>query len=108
LGAGPVGMRLPAAIAAAVAVAAIAAIGRRLISPWAGLAAGLVLAILPVTSRYGQEARSYELVVAAATVASYLLVPGLAAAPAARRRWISRYAGRMAGAAAVTTFRVPP
>jgi mannosyltransferase len=96
LGAGPLAMRLPSAIAAAVAVAAIAATGRRLISPWAGLAAGLLLAIFPVTSRYGQEARSYELVVAAATIASYLLVRVLAAGPGARRRWIIGYAVSMA------------
>ena len=104
LGAGPVAMRLPSAIAAAVTVAAIAAIGRRLISPWAGLAAGLLLAILPVTSRYGQEARSYELVVAAATVASYLLVRVLAADPAARRRWIIGYAVSMAALGVLNIF----
>lgn len=104
LGAGPLAMRLPSAIAAAVAVAAIAAIGRRLISPWAGLAAGLLLAIFPVTSRYGQEARSYELVVAAATVASYLLVRVLAAEPAARRRWIIGYAVSMAALGVLNIF----
>jgi mannosyltransferase len=104
LGAGPLAMRLPSAIAAAVAVAAIAAIGRRLISPWAGLAAGLLLAMLPVTSRYGQEARSYELVVAAATVASYLLVRVLAAEPAARRRWIIGYAVSMVALGVLNIF----
>src|SRR5215467_4368532 len=104
LGAGPLAMRLPSAIAAAVAVAAIAAIGRRLISPWAGLAAGLLLAILPVTSRYGQEARSYELVVAAATIASYLLVRVLAAEPGARRRWIIWYAVSMAALGVLNIF----
>jgi mannosyltransferase len=104
LGAGPLAMRLPSAIAAAVAVAATAAIGRRLISPWAGLAAGLLLAILPVTSRYGQEARSYELVVAAATIASYLLVRVLAAEPAARRRWIAGYAVSMAALGVLNIF----
>jgi len=104
LGAGPLAMRLPSAIAAAVAVAAIAATGRRLISPWAGLAAGLLLTILPVTSRYGQEARSYELVVAAATIASYLLVRVLAAEPAARRRWIIGYALSMAALGALNIF----
>src|SRR5579859_1227293 len=82
-GAGALAMRLPSALAAAVAAAAVAAIGRRLISPWAGLAAGVFLAILPVTSRYGEEARSYEFVVAAATIASYLLIRVLAMVAAA-------------------------
>lgn len=91
LGSGEFAMRFPSAVAAAVAAAAIAAIGRRLISSWAGLTAGLVLAILPVTSRYGQEARSYEMVVAMATIASYLLVRLLQAEPSARRRWIIGY-----------------
>src|SRR5215470_5123675 len=104
LGAGPLAMRLPSAIAAAVAAAAVAAIGRRLISPWAGLASGLLLAILPVTSRYGQEARSYELVVAAATIASYLLVRVLAAEPGARRRWIIWYAVSMAALGVLNIF----
>jgi mannosyltransferase len=104
LGAGPLAMRLPSAIAAAVAVAATAAIGRRLISPWAGLAAGLLLAILPVTSRYGQEARSYELVVAAAAIASYLLVRVLAAEPGARRRWIIGYAVSIAALGVLNIF----
>jgi mannosyltransferase len=104
LGPGALAMRLPSAIAAALAVAAIAATGRRLISPWAGLAAGLFLAILPVTSRYGQEARSYELVVAAATIASYLLVRVLAAEPAARRRWIVGYAVSLAALGVLNIF----
>src|SRR6266567_4795119 len=43
LGSGPLVMRLPSAIAVAVGAAAVAATGRRLISPWAGLAAGLLV-----------------------------------------------------------------
>jgi len=103
-GSGALVMRLPSAVAAAVAAAAIAAIGRRLISPWAGLAAGLFLAILPVTSRYGEEARSYQLVVAAATIATYLLVRVLAAEPAARSRWIAGYAASMAALGVLNIF----
>src|SRR5260370_21318812 len=55
-------VRLPSAIAITIAAAAVAATGRRLLSPWAGLAAGLLFAVLPTVSRYGQEARSYAMV----------------------------------------------
>ena len=103
-GPGALMMRLPSAIAAAVTAAAIAAVGRRLISPWAGLAAGLVLAVFPVTSRYGQEARSYQLVVAAATIATYLLIRVLAAEPSARRRWLFGYAVSMAALGVLNIF----
>ena len=51
-----------------------AVIGRRLGSLQTGLLAGLVFAALPMTSRFGQEARSYALVTAVAVIASYLLV----------------------------------
>ena len=104
LGPGEFAMRFPSAIAAAAAAAAIAAIGRRLISPWAGLTAGLVLAILPVTSRYGQEARSYEMVVAMATIASYLLVRVLQAEPSARRRWMAGYGASIGLLGALNIF----
>src|SRR6266568_3035385 len=97
-------MRLPSAIAAAVAAAALAATGRRLISPWAGLSAGLFLAVLPVTSRFGQEARSYAMVISAATIASYLLVRVLAAEPAARRRWLAGYAASIAALGMLNIF----
>ncbi len=104
LGSGPLVMRLPSAIAAAVAAAALAATGRRLISPWAGLSAGLFLAVLPVTSRFGQEARSYAMVISAATIASYLLVRVLAAEPAARRRWLAGYAASIAALGMLNIF----
>lgn len=77
LGASELGARLPSAVAMSVAAGAVTAIGRRLISSRAGLAAGLSFAFFPVASRYGQEARSYAVVVAVATVASYLLVRAL-------------------------------
>ncbi|HVB42975.1 MAG TPA: glycosyltransferase family 39 protein [Streptosporangiaceae bacterium] len=95
-GSGEFVMRLPSALAAAVTAAAVAAIGRRVYSPWAGLAAGLFFAVLPVVSRYGQEARPYALVIALATVASYLLVRVLGAEPAQRRRWLIGYGASVA------------
>jgi mannosyltransferase len=97
-------LRLPSTIAAAVAAAAVAAIGRRLLGPWQGFAAGIILAVLPVTSRYAQEARSYEMVVAVATVACYLLVRVLQAEPGQRRRWIIGYAGSIAALGVLNIF----
>ena len=56
----------------------------------AGLAAGLVFAALPSVTWYAQNARSYALVTALATIASYLLVRSMAAAPAGGR-WLAGY-----------------
>ncbi|HEX4224683.1 MAG TPA: glycosyltransferase family 39 protein [Pseudonocardiaceae bacterium] len=67
-------LRLPSLLAMTVAAAGVAALGRRLHSPRAGLFAGLTFAVLPQVSRYGQEARCYALVLACAVLASYLLV----------------------------------
>ncbi|MDR2986429.1 MAG: glycosyltransferase family 39 protein, partial [Nocardiopsaceae bacterium] len=90
-GAGELVLRLPSAVAVAIGAAFVAALGRRLISPWAGLAAGLLYAVLPVTSRYGQEARSYAMVMTVAAIASYLLVRVLASEPERQRRWLVGY-----------------
>ena len=81
-------MRFPSAVAMTMAAFGVALIGRRLGSWPTGLLAGLVFATLPMTSRYGQEARSYALVTAVAVLASYLLIrlieePG--------RRWLIPY-----------------
>ena len=83
-------VRLPSAIAVSAAALGVAGLGRRLVSPRAGLLAGLMFVLLPVTSRYGQEARSYAMVMALAVLASYLLVR----ADTAQRpgRWLGWYA----------------
>ena len=52
-------MRLPSVIAMAAAAAVVALIGRRLAGGTAGLAGGLVFALIPSVSRYAQEARPY-------------------------------------------------
>jgi mannosyltransferase len=88
LGTSELGARLPSALAVTAAAAGVAAIGRRLASEQAGLAAGLTFALLPVASRYGQEVRSYALVMALAVLASYLLVRAMAADSAGHRWWI--------------------
>lgn len=82
--------RLPSALAVAAAAFGVAAIGRRSAAPRlgteagseagagagaeAGLFAGLVYAVLPMVSRYGQEARSYALVSAVAVAATWVLL----------------------------------
>lgn len=84
---GEFAVRLPSALAVAGATFGVAAIGRKLAGPrtgaWTGLFAGLVYAMLPMVSRYGQEARSYALVSAIAVAATWVLL--------GERR--SRYAG---------------
>jgi mannosyltransferase len=93
-GSGEVTTRLPSAAAMAVAAAAITGIGRRLVSPAAGLAAGLMFAIVPAVSLYGQTIRPYALTVGFAAAASYLLVRALAAAASgsAAGGWLLAYA----------------
>jgi mannosyltransferase len=91
-GTGEFALRIPSAIAMAVAAGFVAAIGRRLVSPRAGLAAGVLFAVVPDVSLYGQDARSYAMVVAVATIASYVLVRALGAAHDHQRRWWILYA----------------
>jgi mannosyltransferase len=69
-----VALRLPSVAAAAAGAAATAAIGRRVRSARAGLLAGLIFAGLPAVSLWGQNARSYAMVMACAAVASLALL----------------------------------
>ena len=102
-GSGELVTRLPSALAMAAAAAGVAAIGRRLVSPRAGLLAGLVLATLPEISFYGQDARSFALVTALATGASYLLIRVLCA-DGSRRGWLVAYAACLAGLGLANIF----
>lgn len=86
-GYGELVLRMPSAIAMTVAACFVAAIGRRMVSPQAGLASGLLFAVVPDISLYGQDARSYAMVTAMATVASYVLVRALGAGHSHQRRW---------------------
>jgi mannosyltransferase len=91
-GTGELTLRLPSAIAMAVAAGFVAALGRRLVSPRVGLAAGVLFAVVPDISLYGQDARSYAMVTAMATIASYVLVRALGAWHGHQRRWWISYA----------------
>jgi mannosyltransferase len=90
-GSSALALRFPSAIAMAVAAGTVTVLGRRLVSTPAGLMAGLVFAALPTVSWYGQNARSYAMVAALATIASYLLVGAMQAGPRRRRRWLAGY-----------------
>jgi mannosyltransferase len=94
-------LRLPSLLAMTAAAAGVAALGRRLHSPRAGLLAGLVFAVLPQVSRYGQEGRSYALVLACAVLASYLLVR---AAGQPGRRWLAGYGCAIAALGLLNLF----
>lgn len=102
-GTGEFATRLPSALAMTVAAAGVAAIGRRLVSPLAGLFAGLVFAVLPEISWYGQDARSYAMVTALATTASYLLVR-VVGTGGSRRGWLAGYGLALACLGLVNIF----
>jgi mannosyltransferase len=115
-GTGEIAMRLPSAVSMAATAAVITVIGARLMSERAGLAAGIVWAVLPVTSWYGQDARSYAMATTLACVATYLLlrllddpdhgrIAGYALA-AAILGWISLFALLILPAHGLTTWLV--
>ncbi|MBQ0901700.1 glycosyltransferase family 39 protein [Micromonospora sp. U21] len=90
-----VALRAPAALAMAAAAGLLAVLGARLVDGRTGLSAGLLFALLPGTSRYGQEARPYALATALAVLATLLLVTAL------RRPGWARWAGYAAAVAAL-------
>ncbi|MFF0728469.1 glycosyltransferase family 39 protein [Streptomyces sp. NPDC004134] len=70
-------LRLPSLLAMSAATAGVAVLGGRLAGPRAGLLAGLAFTLLPAVQRYAQEGRSYALVCAAVTWATWLFVRAL-------------------------------
>ncbi|MFC8451322.1 glycosyltransferase family 39 protein [Kitasatospora sp. NPDC057223] len=73
----PAMLRLPTVLAMAGAAACVALSGRRMFTPRAGVTGGLVFALIPNVTRYGQEARSYAFVVLGAALAILLLLRAL-------------------------------
>ncbi|MEV4821160.1 glycosyltransferase family 39 protein [Micromonospora sp. NPDC049274] len=90
-----IALRAPAVLAMTVAAGLLAVLGARLVDRRTGLLAGLLFAVLPSTSRYGQEARPYALATALAVLATLLLVTALR-----RPGWV-RWAGYAAAVAAL-------
>ena len=70
-------LRLPSVLAMAGAAGLVGALGARLATHRVGLVAGLVFALLPGTSRYAQEARTYAFTTFFAVLATYLLFAAL-------------------------------
>ena len=67
-------MRLPSVIAMVIAAGVVGLIGRRLGGNVAGLASGLVFALIPSVSRYAQEARPYAFATLFAALATLLFL----------------------------------
>lgn len=76
-GASPAAMRAPSVIAMTGAAGVVALTGRRLGGPVAGLGAGLVFALIPIVSRFAQEARPYAFATFFAALATLLLLRAL-------------------------------
>jgi mannosyltransferase len=67
-------MRVPSVMAMAGAAGVVALIGRRLGGSFAGLAGGLVFALVPSVSRYAQEARPYAFAMFFAALATLMFL----------------------------------
>ncbi|GAA3374429.1 hypothetical protein GCM10020367_38270 [Streptomyces sannanensis] len=72
-GSSPAALRLPEALAMAVSAGLLALIGRKLFNVRAGLLSGLLFAVLPAVTRYGQEARPYSFAMLFTLLATFLL-----------------------------------
>ncbi len=70
-------LRVPSVLAVTGAAGLTAVLGERLFGTRAGRLGGLLFAVLPSTSRYGQEARPYALATLLAVAATVLLVTAL-------------------------------
>ncbi|MFC0864824.1 glycosyltransferase family 39 protein [Sphaerimonospora cavernae] len=73
-GTGEVVLRLPSVVAGALAAAGVGALGRALGHRRAGLYGGMLMATMPIFSRYVQEARPYPLAMAATIGVTLLLL----------------------------------
>lgn len=109
-GVGETALRLPSLIAMCLATGLTAALGVRLADnsglpapKLTGLLAGLLLVVVPLTTRYAQEARPYALTTLFAVVATYLL---LRAAASGRWPWWVGYAAALTLTGLVNLFAV--
>jgi mannosyltransferase len=79
----PAALRAPSLIAMTGTAGLVALTGRRLGGSTAGLAAGMVFAVIPSVSRFAQEARPYAFVMFFSALATLLLLRALE-----RPRWL--------------------
>ena len=70
-------LRIPSLLAMAAAAGLLAVLGRRMFDAATGLVAGLVFAVLPVTSHYAQDARPFAMATLAAVLAAVMLYRAL-------------------------------
>ncbi|MEU6574001.1 glycosyltransferase family 39 protein [Streptomyces sp. NPDC046805] len=69
-----ISLRIPTVFSMAAAAAMVSLIGHRLFGYRAGILSGILFAFIPAVSRFGQEARSYALVVFVIALATLLLL----------------------------------
>lgn len=100
-GTGEVAMRLPSVVAGVLAAAGVGALGRALGHPRAGRYGGVLMATMPIFSRYVQEARPYALTMAAAIGVTLLLLRAVRK-PSARA--FALYGGALAALAYANLF----
>ncbi|WP_247197175.1 glycosyltransferase family 39 protein [Streptomyces sp. GESEQ-35] len=84
-GGGLLTLRLPSVLAMSAAASGVGLLALRLAGPRAGLLAGLVFPLLPQVQKFAQEGRSYAMVCALVTWATYALV--VSVPHRARWRW---------------------
>ncbi|MFI1485157.1 hypothetical protein [Streptomyces sp. NPDC020747] len=84
-GGGLLTLRLPSVLAMSLAASGVGLLALRLAGPRAGLLAGLVFPLLPQVQKFAQEGRSYAMVCALVTWATYALV--VSVTRRARWRW---------------------
>ncbi|MFC7261023.1 glycosyltransferase family 39 protein [Streptomyces lutosisoli] len=73
----PAALRLPGALAMGVSAGLVGLLGRRMFAVRTGLLAGLLFAVVPAITRYGQEARPYAFATLFALLATLLLLRAL-------------------------------
>ncbi|MFE5334242.1 glycosyltransferase family 39 protein, partial [Embleya sp. NPDC056575] len=73
----PAALRLPEALAMGISAGLVALLGRRMFAVRTGLLAGLLFAVVPAITRYGQEARPYAFATLFALLATLFLLRAL-------------------------------
>ncbi|RFC70619.1 glycosyltransferase family 39 protein [Streptomyces sp. AcE210] len=73
-GTSPAALRLPEGLAMAASAGLLGLLGRQMSTPRTGLVAGLLFALVPTVTRYGQEARPYAFAVLFSLLATLLLL----------------------------------